>query len=1081
MFSTTQCPKCGKILWFSSKLAGTNSVCPACGGVMKLEPAPAENPPPAAPENPPPQNPSPQNPTQANNSTESTSAAPAPADAPPPVAPAQADLDEKLPAAANLSLLAHQAAAAVGEVHVDMEETDLVQWTQPSAPQPPPTQLPVWSPPPLSGIPASGPPPADGEPMISWFPPPASRQSALTPPKSRAGFEPSQWKIPILATAGILAALVLLIGLLVYLPRERSTSNWEDAHRDEILTLKQDAEDLAIAGKYSDAYEKYQELERLVAGQTIQDPHLRDELAKAWGHRDELYEREMNGAPGAEAQSRPSEPSTEESAPIPAIAPATEPSSSLESPSGESPPAAAPILPPHPPVQPETVEISGLTDEQIGAAIEKGTDFLLGKFASGQLPPDLDTEHHDGLDSLAVYALMQSELATGDKRLDIHGEFMRTAIDTMKRLPMSDKYQTYGRAIRATALALYNRPEDQSALRDDAQWLLHAQYGGAYTYTDEFPRGEGFYWDNSNSQYGLLGVWSAAEAGVTVPVDFWQEVQDHWTRDQMSDGQWRYRNDEPDPRRSMTLAGVASLFVTQDYLDTQQWGDQVGRPPFSPALARGLGWLEQGDNSYVDPAGPEGEWPYYTLYGLERVGLASGFKYFGSHDWYRQIAAALVTAQQKDGSWGSQDSAMSVVDTSYALLFLARGRHPLTMNKLRFTGDWANRPRDLANLTKFASEELERPLNWQVVPLDHNWTDWTDSPILYLASDRDPGLTDEDRAKILQFIQNGGMLLTQSDGGSDEFTKFAHDLGSRLFPQYSWTNLPADHPIWNVSYRIIDPPPTEVITNGSRILMMHWPKDVTHFWQLREDKTFPMTFQLGVNVILYAAGKSDLLNRLQSQEIPVASKPAAASIRVARLKYDGNWDPEPAAWPRAQRWFRQQTGLDISLETEGFEDLPASDPPLAHLTGTAAVKFTDAQVDAVRKYVQGGGVLLIDPCGTPGDFLQSVSDLLLRAFPNDSPQTIAASSPLLTASSDGMRDISAIHLREFVRTLPQGTQTRPWILKSGRGHVILLPLDLTSGLLGTMAWGIAGYDPAYALAFLQNVVLWTWDGAKDRS
>jgi hypothetical protein len=1081
MYSTTQCPKCGKILWFSSKLAGTNTVCPACGGVMRLEPAPPPAPAENAPENPPP-----------SAAGEAAPATPVPPVASPAAPVVPSETEEILPPAANLSLLTHQAAAAVGEVQMDMEETDLVQWTQPSAPPPPPSAPPVWSPPPLSGIPASGPPPADGEPMISWFPPPASRQSSLTTPKSRAAFEPSQWKIPILATAAILAALALLIGLLVYLPRARSSANWEDLHRDEILSLKQDAEDLAIAGKYSDAYEKYQELEKLVAGQQIQDQHLRDELAKAWERRDQLYERQVNNPSGTEGQTRPAEPSTEEPAPIvPQVAPATEPSSSAQS--QEFPPAAAPRLPPHPPVEAEPVEVSGLTDEQIGAAIEKGTDFLLSQFSSGQLPADLDTEHHDGLDSLAVYALMQAELATGDKRLDVHGEFMSSAIDSMKRLPMSDKYQTYGRAIRATALALYNRPEDQTALRDDVQWLLHAQYGGAYTYTDEFPRGEGFYWDNSNSQYGLLGVWSGAEAGVSVPVDFWQEVQDHWTRDQMTNGQWRYEDGEKDPKRSMTLAGVASLFVTQDYLDAQESGDQVGRPPFSPALARGLDWLEQGVNSIVTPADPEEQLSYYTLYGLERVGLASGFKYFGTHDWYRQNAAAIIAAQRADGSWGSQESGspavttssddpfLAVVNTSYALLFLARGRYPLTMNKLRFNGNWANRPRDAANLTKFAAAELERPLNWQVVPLDHDWTDWTDCPILYLASDRDPGLTDDDRAKILHFIQNGGMLLTQSDGGSGEFTKFVHDLGNRLFPQYSWANLPADHSIWNISYRIVDPPPTEVISNGSRILIMHWPKDVSHYWQLREDKTFPVTFQIGVNVILYAAGKSDLLNRLQSQTIAAATRPAAASIRIARLKYDGNWDPEPAAWPRAARWFRRQTSLDISLETDAIEDVAASNPPLAALTGTGSVKFTDAQVESIRKYVQAGGVLLIDPCGTPGDFMQSVSDLLTRAFPNDSPQEIAASNAILNAGGDGMRDISAIHLREFVRTLPQGTQSRPMLLNSGRGHVIWLPLDLTSGLLGTMAWGIAGYDPDYCLAFLENVVLWTWDGGENSS
>src|SRR5207248_8214444 len=115
------------------------------------------------------------------------------------------------------------------------------------------------------------------------------------------------------------------------------------------------------------------------------------------------------------------------------------------------------------------------------------------------------------------------------------------------------------------------------------------------------------------------------------------------------------------------------------------------------------------------------------LYGIERAGLASGFKYFGKHDWYRELAQRILLTQGGDGAWGESN----VIETAYHLLFLSRGRHPILMNKLRFDGYWANRPRDLANLARFAGKQLERPLNWQVVPLDNDYTDWMDSPILY--------------------------------------------------------------------------------------------------------------------------------------------------------------------------------------------------------------------------------------------------------------------------------------------------------------------------------------------------------------
>ncbi len=1020
MLFTTKCPSCGKILSYSDKLAGTQSICPACGSPILLH---ADLP-----------------------------------DAP----PETKTPDDRVPTEVEESLLTHQAAAAAGESHVDMEESDLVQWTQPNEPAPPPATPPVWAPPPLSPI---TPPPRHEE--APWFAPQTAPALRKPPPQKSL-------PMPLLLGAALVAAVALIGGLIYYLSQAQGVSDWEQANRNDLLQLKQQAEDLAMQGRPRDAVEKYDELELKLGDHVIVDPTLQAEMQQALQDKDRLYKQLTSGEVIPETQPAATEPVAPAAPPEPTTSP------SVLAPTTEPAIAAAPPGKPRPPARATPMQITGLTDQQIGASITHGVDFLLTQFDGTLIRKTSETDdYHDGLDSLAVYALMQSGLATDDTRLDDHGKLMTGLIESMKQLEMTDAKQTYARSIRSTALSLYNRREDRRAIQQDVEWLLHAQRGGAFTYNDQFPRnGDLFFWDNSNSQYGLLGVWSAAETGMSVPDHFWREVQQHWTDCQLPDGQWPYTGDKASPRRSMTLAGIASLFVTQDYLDAEDWGDRVGRPPFSPALAKALDWLESGDNSVVTHDGEE-DW-LYTMYGLERAGLASGFKYFGTHDWYRERAADLIAQQNSDGSWSATYG--PVVDTSFAVLFLSRGRHPLILNKLRFDGDWANRPRDAADLARFASAELERPLNWQVVPLNHDWHDWTDSPILYMASHRPVALTDDDRNKIQQYILNGGMLLTQADGDSQDFTDFVMDLGQRLFPQYAWTDLPADDPLWTVSYKITDHPRIQVITNGSRILMMHFPQDISHLWQNRAEPDSLNSLQLGVNIVLYAAGKSELRNRLEGRQVAAAQsgQSPAASIRVARVRYDGNWDPEPAAWPRTAAWFQQQTSLGMTLEPTFAEDLASSNPPLAHLTGTAAFKPTDAQLQSLQQYVTNGGVLLIDPCGTPGDFLHSLTDdVLVRAFPNSQLEPIDATHPLLTASADGMQDLATPHVREFVRTLPGDVNGRPLMLRAGKGQVIVLPLDMTSGLLGVEAWGIAGYRPSYALSLMKNIVLWTWDGAKD--
>ena len=58
-----------------------------------------------------------------------------------------------------------------------------------------------------------------------------------------------------------------------------------------------------------------------------------------------------------------------------------------------------------------------------------------------------------------------------------------------------------------------------------------------------------------------------------------------------------------------------------------------------------------------------------------------------------------------------------VVGTSFGLLFLAKGRRPVLVAKLKHDppGDWNNHRNDLANLTSFVERLWQRDLTWQVV------------------------------------------------------------------------------------------------------------------------------------------------------------------------------------------------------------------------------------------------------------------------------------------------------------------------------------------------------------------------------
>ena len=107
------------------------------------------------------------------------------------------------------------------------------------------------------------------------------------------------------------------------------------------------------------------------------------------------------------------------------------------------------------------------------------------------------------------------------------------------------------------------------------------------------------------------------------------------------------------------------------------------------------------------------------------------------------------------------------------------------------------------------------------------------------------------------------MIYLQTDGDSGQFNTFATQLTKRLFPQYSLQTLPADHPLFSTLYPLKKPPEVEAISNGSRLLLVHCKTDVNRVWQLRNFSTSPESFQFGVNVFIYAAGKSDFLEQAQ--------------------------------------------------------------------------------------------------------------------------------------------------------------------------------------------------------------------------
>lgn len=726
------------------------------------------------------------------------------------------------------------------------------------------------------------------------------------------------------------------------------------------------------------------------------------------------------------------------------------------------------------------------TPEEVDTSIKKGIDWLYSQLDTDGnwdfiLKPNAEGKWSGGVKqtggptSLAVYALLSAGETSKDPRLAKAVNYLKTVNPT----------GTYAVGFHASAFAMLpESSETKQALYKDETWIR------AGLRSSKNVRERGFYGygagaksglDRSTSQVAVLGAWACAQANQNPGSEYWKTIEEAWRRVQGDDGHWNY-TDAREPSIAMTAAGVATLFVTQEYLHAAEFSDCNGSIN-DPYIEKGLKWVSDNFSSVFGYP-----FRYYALYSIERCGSASGYKFFGTHNWYAEGSEQIVKAQSKEGSWGS------IPDTSFALLFLSRGRSPVAVNKLQYTVDnvtlgdaktanWNQRPRDVANVCRWAGRQQERTLNWQIVNLTQPADDMEDAPVLYIAGNQPLKFSDEEAAKLRQFVEEGGLILANADCGNARFIDSYKKLGQKLFPAYEFRTLPADHVIytgeqfpaksWKKQPNIVG------MSNGSRELMLAFVSDdAARFWQMHTHAVgHEELHQVMSDIFAYAVEQSMLTKGAIKL---VRADPAIQTdraIKIARLQYPGNWDPEPAGWRRLSALLRNEHKIDATVETiplgEGKLDNTYA---VAHLTGTAKYAMTAPMKAELKKYVEGGGTLVVDACGGSSAYAVPALEEITSIFAPGQPMLPVLPPTHAVYSSDfpGAPKIAEIEFRAFARaTLGQAMKTGRLrgIDVKGRPAVYFSAEDLSTALMGHPVDGVTGYTPQSAMQILKHIVL----------
>lgn len=321
--------------------------------------------------------------------------------------------------------------------------------------------------------------------------------------------------------------------------------------------------------------------------------------------------------------------------------------------------------------------------------------------------------HLLGVTALAFMALAYSGVSIDDPVMKLAYQFL------LKQRPS----QTYDTAlslmaIEAKCLSKSGGSPANVASEDDARKAIEGAIGEeeravvkkltgflVENQTKEgywgYPAPRGGKYDHSNTKYALLGLKASSRCGEKVPSDVWSRAgrylvssqqkgasfegelawkgDSRWSNPIRGDqGGWAYFVGDKDasPYGTMVCGGLAGLLICESELERSKSLTDADAKSFSEATKSAAIWLTANYSTRNCPPGGMAECSYWThyLFALERAAIYLGVEKLGKGNWYLEGAFHLTRAQSRDGSW---NRGLSIIDTSFALLFLKRALIPV--------------------------------------------------------------------------------------------------------------------------------------------------------------------------------------------------------------------------------------------------------------------------------------------------------------------------------------------------------------------------------------------------------------------
>lgn len=760
---------------------------------------------------------------------------------------------------------------------------------------------------------------------------------------------------------------------------------------------------------------------------------------------------------------------------------------------------------------------AALSPEKIQRSIEKARDWLIREQeANGTWECAMRTE------DTRVGATALVMLALANAGVEAEHPAMRKSLDWMRRQKPDE---TYSVSLQTMVLAMLSPDADRPILERNVQWLEETQVpqgpaAGSWSYGQA--KGTG---DNSNSQFALLGLHEAERAGVRVKADVWRKAHQYWVSCANGDGSWGYTIGNSGGSGSMTCAGIASVWITAEHIGTpdalanRETVACCGGGSSPKVLERGLDWLGKRFTVLENPGGGQ-TWHFYYLYGLERVGRFTARRFIGQADWYLEGARMFLKTQDAfTGAFRGGRIEDPVVATSFALLFLAKGRRPVVVAKSSHDpgNDWNRHGHDIAHLVEHVESQWKKDypagLSWHVLDTPNaTLDDFQQAPVLWLSGKNAFDLGADAGPRLRRYIDEGGFIFAEACcPASGDFDRRLRELVGEIFPEpeYRLHLLPPEHPAWHAE--VVVPPelhrPLLGIDYGCRTCLIYAPPtdldknapampSLSCLWEIggAAKQALPAAIRrevdaalaIGANVLAYATNRElkrkDELFVIDRGPDEPRDQFERGQLAIGKLRHGGMCDAAPAALANILRAAGRELGIRVDDTPSQIDpaDPRLFDYHLVFMHGRQGFAFNEPGRTGLKQFLERGGMLLADSVCASTAFTAAFRTEIAAVLPDHKLEEIPANDPIYSARDYGGFDIREVTLREPAGgdgpLAARNRQIAPKLegIRIGdRWAVIFSPYDLSCALEKQNSLECTGYSRDDAEKIALNVLLYS--------